>query len=250
LAFGEVWTSAYDKPALLVDEDGVAVGRVPTVPFEKDAIALELAVTLEEGGGATFSGRRVYRGLRGAYRDAFSNPEEQQTSVETSLAQIFAAATITAYDFENIDNLAGDFALRFEGRVPNFARVRGDKLAIRVAPYEFELGQVFISTDKRKYPLRIERPEAWVDDVRIKLPAGYALEKVGAPVRLRGPGAEYTLELAVEGDTLIITRRLFIDQGDISPGDYKKLVKFCREVDRRERAEVTAVREPLSPAGG
>ncbi len=29
LAFGEVWTSAYDKPALLVDEDGGAVGRVP-----------------------------------------------------------------------------------------------------------------------------------------------------------------------------------------------------------------------------
>lgn len=237
-AFGDVWTSAYGKPTLIVDDRGFEVGRVPEAPFEKDSIGLELELKLDYGGAAAFEGRRVYRGLRGAYRESFSNPEEQESSVEISLSQIFAAATIENYSFDNLFDLSGEFALNFEGRVPNFARVRGDELAVRVVPYEFSLAQVFISAEKRKYPLRIERPEAWIDDVTIKIPQGYEVGLMPRDVRLKGPGAEYVLELAPSADTLTIKRHLFIDQGDISPADYKKFVKFCREVDRVEKSEV------------
>ena len=237
-AFGDVWTSAYGKQTLVVDDRGFEVGRVPEAPFEKDSIALQLNLKLDYGGAAAFEGRRVYRGLRGAYRESFSNPEEQESNVEISLSQIFAAATIEDYSFDNLFDLGGEFALNFEGRVPNFARVRGDELAARVVPYEFSLAQVFISAEKREYPLRIERPEAWIDDVTIKIPQGYEIGLMPRDVRLKGPGAEYVLELTAGADTLNIKRHLFIDQGDISPGDYRKFVKFCREVDRVEKGEV------------
>jgi hypothetical protein len=249
-AFGDVWTSAYGKPTLIVDDRGFEVGHVPEEPFEKDSIALELDLKLDYGGGASFRGRRVYRGLRGAYRESFTNPEEQESNVEISLSQIFAAATIENYSFDNLFDLSGEFALNFEGRVPNFARVRGDELAVRVVPYEFSLAQVFISAEKRKYPLRIERPEAWIDDVAVKIPQGYGVVLMPDSVRLKGPGAEYVLELAADRDALTIKRHLFIDQGDISPGDYKKFVKFCREVDRVEKGEVMlAPKSPPSTEG-
>jgi tetratricopeptide (TPR) repeat protein len=248
-AFGDVWTSAYGKPALLVDDEGYEIGRVPEAPFEKDSIALQLDLELDYGGAATFQGRRLYRGLRGAYRESFTNPEDQESNVEISLSQIFAAATIDDYSFENLFDPGGEFALNFAGRVPNFARVRGDELAVRVVPYEFALAQVFISAEKRKYPLRIERPEAWMDDVRVKIPQGYEVELLPREVRLHGPGAEYGLELSVNRDTLNLQRHLFIDQGDISPADYKKFVKFCREVDRLEKLEVILAPRALGPPG-
>ena len=249
-AFGDVWTSAYGKPTLIVDDRGFEVGRVPEAPFENDSIALELDLELDYGGAAAFRGRRVYRGLRGAYRESFSNPEEQQSNVEISLSQIFAAATIDDYSFDNLFDLGGEFALNFEGRVPNFARVRGDELAARVVPYEFALAQVFISSEKRKYPLRLERPEAWIDDVRIKIPQGYDVGFMPRDARLKGPGAEYRLELTVGQDTLTIKRHLFIDQGDVTPSDYKKFVKFCREVDRVEKAEVMLAPKALPSTEG
>jgi Tfp pilus assembly protein PilF len=249
-AFGDVWTSAYGKPTLIVDDRGFEVGRVPEAPFEKDSIALELNLKLDYSGAATFEGRRTYRGLRGAYRESFSNPEEQESNVEISLSQIFAAATIEDYSFDNLFDLGGEFALNFEGRVPNFARVRGDELAVRVVPYEFSLAQVFISAEKRKYPLRIERPEAWIDDVAIKIPRGYEIGLMPGDARLKGPGAEYVLELTAGADALTIKRHLFIDQGDISPADYKKFVKFCREVDRVEKGEVMLVPKALPPTEG
>ncbi|MGD8717756.1 MAG: transglutaminase domain-containing protein [Candidatus Zixiibacteriota bacterium] len=244
-SFGDVWTTAYGKPALIVDDQGYEMGRVPAAPFEKDSIGLELELELDYGGAAKFAGRRIYRGLRGAYRESFTNPEEQESNVEISLSQIFAAATIDGYSFDNLFDLKGEFALNFEGRVPNFARTRGDNLAVRVVPYEFTLAQVFITAEKRNYPLRIERPEAWIDDVRVKIPAGYEIDYMPDSGRIRGPGSEYVLELGAEGDELTIKRHLFIDQGDISPGDYKKFVKFCREVDRIEKTEIILAPAPL-----
>jgi tetratricopeptide (TPR) repeat protein len=237
-AFGDIWTASYGKPTLVVDDEGYEIKRVPTAPFEKDSIALELELDLDWGGGAKFKGRRAYRGLRGAYRESFTNPEEQESNVEISLSQIFAAATIDEYGFENLSDLSGEFALNFAGSVPNFARVRGDSLAVRVVPYELTLAKVFITAEKRKYPLRIERPEAWIDDVRVNIPRGYEVEWMPGDGHLRGPKSEYKLELSVEGETLILKRRLFIDQGDISAGDYKKFVKFCREVDQLEKKEI------------
>ena len=244
-AFGDIWTAAYGKPALVVDDAGFEIKRVPTAPFEKDSIALELDLDLDWGGGAKFKGRRTYRGLRGAYRESFTNPEEQEGNVEISLSQIFAAATIDDYGFDNLYDLSGEFALNFEGSVPNFARVRGDSLAVRVVPYELTLAKVFISAEKRKYPLRVDRPEAWIDDVRVKIPRGYDVRWMPGDEYLRGPKSEYTLELELEGDTLTIKRRLFVDQGDISAGDYKKFVKFCREVDQLEKKEVILASKPL-----
>jgi Tfp pilus assembly protein PilF len=244
-AFGDVWTAAYGKPALIVDDASFEIGRVPTAPFEKDSIALDLDLELDWSGGAKFKGRRVYRGLRGAYRESFTNPEDREANVEVSLSQIFAAATIDDYSFDNLYDLGEEFALNFEGSVPNFARVRGDELAVRVVPYEITLAKVFISAEKRRYPLRIERPEAWIDDVRVEIPRGYEVRWMPGDESLRGPKAEYALELGIEGDTLTIKRRLFVDQGDISPGDYKKFVKFCREVDRLEKREIILAPKPL-----
>jgi Tfp pilus assembly protein PilF len=249
-AFGDVWTAAYGKPALVVDDEAFEIRRVPTAPFEKDSIGLDLDLELEWGGGAKFKGRRIYRGLRGAYRESFTNPEDQEANVEISLSQIFAAATIDDYSFDNLQNLAAEFALNFEGRVPNFARVRGDNLAVRVVPYEFTLAQVFISAEKRRYPLRIERPEAWIDEVRIKIPNGCEVDWLPGGAHLRGPQSEYVLAFRVEGDTLAIKRHLFIGQGDISPREYKKFVKFCREVDRLEKKEIILAPKPLPAAQG
>jgi len=107
------------------------------------------------------------------------------------------------------------------------------------------LAKVFISAEERKYPLRIDRPEAWIDDVRVNIPRGYDVRWMPGDEHLRGPKAEYTLELGLEGDTLTIRRRLFVDQGDISAGDYKKFVKFCREVDQLEKKEVILTPKPL-----
>jgi hypothetical protein len=118
-------------------------------------------------------------------------------------------------------------------------------LALGAVPYSFDLGQVFITAEKRRYPLRIERPEAWEDDVRISLPAGYRLGAQPRDARFEGPGASYTVEYTVNGDELEIRRRLFVAQGDISPRAYRAFVRFCRDVDAWEKEELK-----LTPVGG
>lgn len=244
LAFGEVWTSTYGKPALVVDDRGYEIKRVPVVPFEKDAIALDMSLVLAADGAAEFEGRRSYRGLRGAYRDNFRNPEDRDGNVEITLSSLFAGATVDAYDLENLDDLEGEFALVFQGTVPGYARGRGKNLALKAVPYQLNLAQTYIASEKRRYPLRIERPEAWIDEVRIALPEGWRPEVKGGTERLRGPASHYSLTYEVADGRLTIKRALFVDQGDISPRDYGAFVKFCRDVDKMEKRELM-----LTPAG-
>lgn len=247
--FGDVWAAAYDKPALLIDEAGYEISRIPPAPFEKDSIGLELALEMDAGGGGRFTGRRLYRGLRGAYRESFTNPEERESNVEISLSQVFSAATIEDFGFEHLTDSRGDFALNFTGRVPSYARVRGDKLALPAAPYPYSLAGIFITSEKRMYPLRIERPEAWTDDVTVTLPAGFDVKNLPAPVKLAGPLSQYELACRLVEGKLVVTRRLFINQGDVQPKEYGAFVKFCREVDQAEKAEVVLGPRGREPAG-
>jgi tetratricopeptide (TPR) repeat protein len=244
LAFGEVWTSTYGKPALVVDDAGYQIKRVPVVPFEKDAIALDMDLTLAADGSAEFEGRRAYRGLRGAYRDNFRNPEDRDGNVEITLAALFAGATVYAYDLENLVDLEGEFALAFQGTVPGYARGRGENLALKAVPYQLNLAQTYITSEKRRYPLRIERPESWIDEVRITLPARWRPDVKSGTVRFHGPASQYSLTYEVTDEKLTIKRALFVDQGDIAPRDYAAFVKFCREVDAVEKRELT-----LAPTG-
>jgi hypothetical protein len=229
----------------LVNEDGFAAGRVPVAPFEKDCIATTLALTLKPDGAAAFSGSRAYRGLRGAYRDNFTNPEDRENNVELALSALFSGATVAAYDFDHLDDRGGDFALNFAGRAPSYAKERGGgRLAWVVAPYRFNLAQAYISGEKRVYPIRLERPEAWTDTVAVTLPEGYEVASLPAGRKLVGPHADYALDAALDGNVVTVNRHLYVAQGDIAPGDYGKLVKFCRDVDKLEKEEVV-----IAPAG-
>jgi len=237
-AFGDYWSSCYGKEAVYLNDDGYRFDVVPKRPFETDSFVLKLTAKLAENGRAEVVGRREFRGLRGSYRQVFRNPEDADRNVELNLSDIFEAAVINDYGFENLADMDEVFAITFDAVVPTMGKLRGENIVVSSVPYDFTLASVYVTSVERELPLRLERPEAYIDEVEILPPAGYSAAGVPADVHLKGPSSEYRVEYRLDGGSVFVRRELFLDRGDISPSDYKKFAKFCREVDKSERREI------------
>ncbi|UCE27731.1 MAG: tetratricopeptide repeat protein [Candidatus Coatesbacteria bacterium] len=237
-AFGDYWSSCYGKEAIYLSENGYRFGVVPKRPFETDSFVLKLTAELAENGRAEVVGRREFRGLRGSYRQVFRNPEDADRNVELNLSDIFEAAVINDYGFENLADMDEVFAITFDAVVPTLGKLRGENIVVPSVPYDFTLASVYVTSVERDLPLRLERPEAYIDEVEIVPPAGYSAADVPADVHLKGPLSEYRVEYRLDGGSVFVRRELFLDRGDISPSDYKKFATFCKEVDKSERREI------------
>jgi len=237
-AFGDYWSSCYGKKALYLNENGYRFDVVPKRPFENDSFVLKLTAKLAENGRAEVNGRREFRGLRGSYRQVFRNPEDADRNVELNLSDIFEAAVINEYGFENLADIDEVFTITFDAVVPTLGKLRGDNIIVPSVPYDFTLASVYVTSVERGLPLRLERPEAYIDEVEIVPPAGYTVADVPADIHLKGPLSEYRVKYTTEGGSVFVRRQLFLDRGDISPSDYKKFAKFCKEVDKSERREI------------
>lgn len=237
-AFGDYWSSCYGKKALYLSNNGYRFDVVPKRPFETDSFVLKLTVELAENGRAEVNGRREFRGLRGSYRQVFRNPEDADRNVELNLSDIFEAAVINDYGFENLADIDEVFAITFDAVVPTLGKLRGEKIVVPSVPYDFTLASVYVTSVDRDLPLRFERPEAYIDEVEIVPPAGYSVADVPADIHLKGPLSEYRVGYTLEGGSVFVHRELFLDRGDISPSDYKKFAKFCKGVDKSERREI------------
>jgi hypothetical protein len=130
------------------------------------------------------------------------------------------------------------FAITFDTVVPTLGKLRGDRIIVPSVPYDFTLASVYVTSVERKLPLRLERPEAYIDEVKIIPPAGFYLTDLPGDVHFKGPLSEYSVKYRVEGRSIFVRRELFLDRGDISPSDYQRFAKFCKEVDKSERREM------------
>jgi tetratricopeptide (TPR) repeat protein len=243
-AFGDYWSSCYGKKAVYINDHGYRFDVVPKIPFENDSFVLKMSANMAENGRAEIKGRREFHGLRGSYRQAFRNPEDADRNVELNLSDIFEAATINDYGFENLANMDDVFAITFDVVVPTFGKLRGDKIVVPSVPYDFALSSIYVTSTERELPLHIERPEAYIDEVEVVPPAGYSLADLPGNVHFKGPLSEYRAEYTFEGGSVSVRRELFLDRGDMSPSDFKKFAKFCKDVDKSERREMIFVPGP------
>jgi tetratricopeptide (TPR) repeat protein len=243
-AFGDYWSSCYGKRALYITEGGYRFGVVPKIPFENDSFVLKMTANMAENGRTEIKGRREFHGLRGSYRQVFRNPEDADRNVELNLSDIFEAATINDYGFENLVNMNDVFAITFDVVVPTFGKLRGDRIVVPSVPYDFTLSSIYVTSTERELPLHIERPEAYIDEVEVVPPAGYSLADLPNNVHFKGPLSEYRAEYTLESGAVFVRRELFLDRGDMSPSDFKKFAKFCKEVDKSERREMIFVPGP------
>ncbi len=131
----------------------------------------------------------------------------------------------------------------FKVEIPSFASIAGRRLIVPAFFFPTLKKNIFTS-QIRRYPIAFPYPFAEVDELYLKLPAGYTLEE---PPYRRKAGlsyAGYEISSSLDEGQLVTKRKLHFDDVQMPPEKYEELKNFFSIVQKGDGGEaVLQVRE-------
>lgn len=155
---------------------------------------------------------------------AMSSDDDKQHSLENSLRTDFAAFQASDEQVENARKLNQQLTLRYRVTASSYAKNAGNLLLVR--PRVVGSDAFHIEDGPRRYPIEFSSTGDWRDTFDVKLPAGYTVDDLPAPVKLDTPFASYHSEVTAEGGVLRYSREYTVKKLELDADQYPALRKF------------------------
>ena len=191
--------------------------------------------TLEGDVDAKWTGHEAWR--RRVELEGESESQQQEKEKDAIVAE-YPQAEVSDLHLDNLAKADRPLELRYHVRIPQYAGRTGKRILFQPMFFERSDGPLFTAAD-RQYDVVF--PNAWreSDDVSIRLPDGFALEKPESPGEQPfGNAGSYAVKMKIlNGNTLAFTRELvFGNKGNIVFGrdKYPILKNVFDEINRRD----------------
>ena len=188
--------------AMLVGENSFIWHKVPiSVPGRSPAsrtadLSLAADGTLEGKVKLEFSGHQAISRRRDLYLDSDAKRKE---SIEAELKQRISTAEITGIMVENFDDPEKPLIYSLNIRIPNYAQRTGQRIFFQPGFFEFGASPVF-SASTRRHNIHFSYPWSEIDEISIKLPAGFDLDNAEQPAPISDPNKITSLKLVMSID--------------------------------------------------
>jgi hypothetical protein len=195
-----------------------------------DEGALEGSVRLEYTGHAAAERKERYDDM---------SQQRREEAVRDLVKEHLPSAEVTNVEMENVTDPERPLIVAYHVKVPDYATRTGKRFFVQPAFFQKGKAALF-PAQERRLAVCFDYPWSEQDEIRLELPAGFALEEPVAPAPLSAPPvAVYGVKMFLEdqGHVLRYERRLdFGDQGRIhfAPAHYKgvkQLFDFIYEGD-------------------
>ena len=140
------------------------------------------------------------------------------------------------------DAAAGHFNLDIEFTAPRYGQLMQDRLLIFKPAVVARREALALTEPKRKYPIVLES-HAFSETVRVKLPAGFAVDELPDAVKLDTSFGSYATNYEVKGGELLFTRKLIQRSVTIPVDQYASVRSFFEKIRAAEQAPVVLARK-------
>lgn len=188
---------------------------------------------------------RVEDTRRGTLADATREALTDATSaartrfIETFLADFFAGSTLLGSDVKDLDEPVRDLQLRYDVRIPNYAKIAGGMLVVRPGVLGDDREKLEMKGDKpRLYPVDLGTTSEQRDEFTIELPEGYRVEGLPPAADLDLGFATYSSRTEERERTLVFRREYRVVQPVLPADRFKEAVRFFRAIDTDQRQSV------------
>jgi hypothetical protein len=228
--------------AIVSDPKAAIFTVTPIAPPEASAEERTAKLKLSSNGSLTGDVEEVFTGHRAEeHRSQLAGKSAAQREewFHDRIVRMFPDAEVTGLKLENVDDASKPLEIAYHIDAPLFAQVTGKRILFH--PNAFRRSQgVRFSASERRYPIQF--PSAWkeMDDIRIALPAGFALENAENPGSFDFGAGGYKLKMTVQDDAtreLVVSREFsFGEKGALNfeAGVYPQIKKVFDEVQLRD----------------
>ncbi len=230
--------------ALIVASEAGALLRMPVTPPEANRLERQTEVTITAEGAITASIHEHAIGQaavdsRRAVR-ALSRPDYQKM-IERWVTRGANGATISKIEPSD-NNADGSFALNVEFTAPAYGQsMRGRMLVFKPAVVS-RRESLPLTDASRKHPIMLEA-QAYTETVRVKLPAGFAVDEMPDAAKLDAPFGNYSATYEVKDGQLIFTRSLVLRTMTIPADQYAQVRNFFGRMLAAEQAPVVLIKK-------
>jgi len=211
---------AESEEALISDPNDAVWARTPLSAPEKSLEKRTAKLKLSEDGTLEGDVQIEYTGHLGAAKKEYNDDDSQAQREETLRNLIkgeMSTAEVSDVKIENVQDPNKPFTYSYHVRVPGYAQRTGKRLFLQPAFFEHGRGPLFTASDRR-YKIYFGYPWSEQDDVKIDLPAGFALDNADAPASITPEmtqhicGEEIKISIS-NGNRFLLYRRTFFFGG-------------------------------------
>lgn len=220
---------AIQLPILAPDRN--SVHRNATLELKPDG-TLSGTVTETRFGDLAEDHRRFY---------TMGDANEQRRYLDQILNRDLTDFSITDLKVVNAASLSKDFSMSFALSAEHFARPMGSLLMLR--PRILGTDTFDLDRKQRKLPIDLRETMQSVDRFDIKLPPGYTIDELPAPVHLDLGFATYESASTLTGDTLHYTRTYTVKQITLPASSYTDLQHLASVINADEQNNAILTRK-------
>jgi tetratricopeptide (TPR) repeat protein len=230
--FGYVPAEARGMAARVFVEDRIEPATVPSDGIA-DRVVYHANVQLERDGSAQVElEHTLYGRYAAALRGALAEMSEHQVRdvIESRLVgHALHGARLKSHSILHLDAPEQPLVIRTTSHVPSFAQVAGGVLLV-TPPFAPRLGQLAVLPARQTPLLLVESTEQEIL-LNLKLPPGARPPSTLARSEVRDGDRRIVIQDRIEGDSIVLDRRVSLPAGRVQIDAYPKFSSFARSAD-------------------
>jgi hypothetical protein len=140
------------------------------------------------------------------------------------------------------NNEGGRFDLDVDFSAVNYAQLMQNRLLVFKPAIVSRRESLYLTDATRKHPVVLSARN-FSETVRVKLPAGFAVDELPDPLKLDAPFGSYKTTYAVKDGELTFTRTLAQRAGTIPVAQYQTVRSFYERIRAAEMSPVVLARQ-------
>jgi hypothetical protein len=228
--------------ALIDNINTDALLQMPVLSSDMNDLDRSIDATLADNGSISGTIVEKSRGQSAAMERGMSknlSASEFNSTIEAWVAGGASGAKTTKISTTDQN---GKFDLSVDFSAPGYAQIMQQRLMVFRPAIISRLEKLSFTDGKRVHPYMVEA-RTYKESVKIKLPAGFAVDEIPTAVQLDTDFGKYSAKYEVVGDELVFFRSLQLSRSTIPADKYDQIRKFFGRIHAAEESQVVLVKK-------